>query len=99
VSTMWMGEKISNKNLKEKIKERVAGKVDVQLGKSGVTEEFISEVKNRLKKQGVVKIRVLKSLRKTCDIDIEKLAREIAEKTESRIYEVRGFTFILIKEK
>jgi RNA-binding protein YhbY len=29
---------------------------------------------------------------------IEKIAEEVAEKTNSRVYEVRGFTFTLIKE-
>jgi len=96
---MWVDKKISNKDLEERIKERVAGKVDVQLGKKGVTEAFIKEVKNRLEKHGVVKIRVLKSLRRALGIEIEKLAEEIAEKTQSKVYEIRGFTFILIKEK
>ncbi len=96
---MWVDKKTSNKDFEEKIKERVAGKVDVQLGKKGVTEAFIREVKNRLEKQGVVKIRVLKSLRRTLGIEIGKLAEEIAEKTQSKVYEIRGFTFILIKEK
>jgi len=74
------------------------GKIDVQLGKSGITETFIREVESRLKKQGVVKIRVLKSFRRMFNVDIERVAVEIAEKTSSRVYEVRGFTFILIKE-
>jgi len=92
-------KEIYDKDLKEKIKERVAGKVDVQLGKNGLTDAFINEVKTRLEKHGVVKIRVLKSFRKTYSDDIDAIAREIAERTNSRVYEVRGFTIMLIKEK
>jgi len=94
---MRVDKKISSKNLRERVKERLAGKVDVQLGKNGITEEFIREVKNRLEKHGVVKVRVLKSIRKTLGVEVEKLAEDIAEKTQSRLYEVRGFTFILIR--
>jgi RNA-binding protein len=95
---MWVDKEISNKNIKEKISERVAGKIDMQLGKSGITEAFLKEVEFRLKKQKVVKIRVLKSFRRVFNTSIEKIAEEIAEKTNSRVYEVRGFTFTLIKE-
>ncbi|MCC6034971.1 MAG: YhbY family RNA-binding protein [Desulfurococcaceae archaeon] len=70
----------------------------MQLGKSGITEAFLKEVEFRLKKQKVVKIRVLKSFRRVFNTSIEKIAEEVAEKTNSRVYEVRGFTFTLIKE-
>ena len=96
---MRLGKEISDKNFEEKIKERIAGKVDVQLGKRGVTEAFIREVKSRLDKHGVVKIRVLKSFRRTFSVDVEEIAERVAEETQSKVYEVRGFTFILIKEK
>jgi RNA-binding protein len=92
---MRVDKKISSKNLRERVKECLAGKVDVQLGKNGITEEFIREVKNRLEKHGVVKVRVLKSARKTLGVDVEKLAENIAERTRSQVCEVRGFTFIL----
>ncbi len=96
---MRVDEEIYDKNIEEKIKERAAGKIDVQLGKNGITEGFINELKTRLKKHGVVKIRVLKSFRKTYTDDVDSLANTLAEKTESRVYEIRGFTIILIKEK
>lgn len=94
---MWMGEEIHDKGLREKIKLRVAGKVDVQLGKNGVTQGFIEEVRLRLRKHGVVKIRVLKSYRRSEGFDIHRLAEEIAGLTGGKIYEVRGFTITLIR--
>lgn len=96
---MWMDKKIHDKNLEKKVKERIAGKIDVQLGKSGITDGFVNELKARLNKHGVVKIRVLKSFRRSFTSDIDSLASILAEKTESRVYEIRGFTIILIKEK
>jgi RNA-binding protein len=77
---MWVDKEISNKNIKEKISERVAGKIDMQLGKSGITEAFLKEVEFRLKKQKVVKIRVLKSFRRVFNTSIEKIAEELLKR-------------------
>lgn len=99
MSSMWMDKEVHDKSLEKKVKERIAGKTDVQLGKGGVTEGFINEIKTRLDKHGVVKIRVLRSFRRNYDGDIDSLAGSIAERTESKVYEIRGFTIILIKEK
>ena len=93
-----MDKKVHDKDTMEKIRERVAGKVDVQLGKRGVTEAFLKELENRLKHQRVVKIRLLKSFRRSSGQSIEDVASYLAEKTNSKVYEIRGFTLILVKE-
>jgi len=92
-------EKTVDDKIKEEIKRRLEGKVDVQLGKRGVSEGFIREVKNRLDKKGVVKIRVLKSYLKTAGSDVESLAELIASRTGSVVRDVRGHTFILVKKR
>ncbi len=93
---VWMEEKVYDKNkIKNLIKERRRGKVDIQLGKSGLTEGFVNEVKRRLKKQGVVKIRILKSYLKSGENDRRVIARKVAELAGARLIEVRGNTFIL----
>ncbi len=93
---VWMEEKVYDKNkIKNLIKERRRGKVDIQLGKSGLTEGFVNEVKRRLKKQGVVKIRILKSYLKSGENDRRSIARKVAELAGARLIEVRGNTFIL----
>jgi len=99
VSGMRVEEKIHDKNIEEEIRKRRAGKVDVQLGKNGITEGFIREVKNRLEKHGVVKIRILKSFRRISGMDRRDIARIVAEKTGARLLEVRGYTFTLVKAK
>ncbi len=96
---MWVEEEVHDKNLKEEIKKRVAGKTDLQLGKKGITDAFIREVKNRLEKQGVVKIKILKSFRKTTELDRREIARLVAAKTGAKLVEVRGYTFILMKRR
>jgi len=92
-------KKVRGKRFEKKIKERITGKVDVQLGKNGITEGFLRELKNRLEKHGIVKVRVLGSFRKTYTDDVNAVAVTLAEKTRSRVYEIRGFAIILIKEK
>ncbi len=93
---VWMEEEVYDKNkIKNLIKERRRGKVDIQLGKSGLTEGFINEVKRRLKKQGVVKIRILRSYLKSGENDRRSIARKVAELAGARLIEVRGNTFIL----
>jgi RNA-binding protein len=99
MSTMWMEEKIHDQDYKEEIRKRVAGKTDLQLGKKGITENFIREVKNRLEKQGVVKIKILRSFRRSAELDRRDIARIVAEKTGARLVEVRGYTFILAKPR
>ncbi|MET1160592.1 MAG: YhbY family RNA-binding protein [Thermoprotei archaeon] len=96
---MWMEEEVYDKNLAKEIKKRVAGKVDVQLGKKGITEQFIKEVKNRLEKHGVVKVKILKSFRRASELDRREIARIVAEKAGAKLLEVRGYTFILVKSK
>ncbi len=96
MSDVWMEEEVYDKNkIKNLIKERRRGKIDIQLGKSGLTEGFINEVKRRLKKQGVVKIRILRSYLKSGENDRRSIARKVAELAGARLIEVRGNTFIL----
>ncbi|WP_440060167.1 YhbY family RNA-binding protein [Thermogladius sp. 4427co] len=54
-------------------------------------------MKKQLEKRGVVKIRVLKSYLRTSNREVEDIAMEIASKTKSRVRDVRGHTFILVK--
>ncbi|ADV65423.1 YhbY family RNA-binding protein [Desulfurococcus mucosus] len=93
---MRVDEEVHDKGIRERIKARIAGKTDLQLGKNGLTQGFIDEVKLRLEKHGVVKIRVLKSFRSNYTGDLEELAERIAGLSGGRVYEVRGFTITLV---
>ena len=67
------------------------------LGKKGISEEFITHVSKLLKKYKVIKIKVLKSgISKS---NIKDLAKQISTETNSHIIDVRGRTLILSKLK
>jgi RNA-binding protein YhbY len=67
------------------------------LGKKGISEEFITHVSKLLKKYKVIKIKVLKSgISKS---NIKDLAKQISIETNSHLIDVRGRTLILSKLK
>jgi RNA-binding protein YhbY len=67
------------------------------LGKKGISEEFITHVSKLLKKYKVIKIKVLKSA--ISKSNIKDLAKQISNETNSYIIDVRGRTVILSKLK
>jgi len=71
----------------------------VRIGKRGITEENIQEIKNVLKKHKIMKVKLLKNFREIYPYNKEEVAKILAEKTESKIVEIRGFTIILAKKK
>lgn len=74
--------------MKEKIKT-------LQIGKTGVTENLLDEIKNQLKKHKILNIRILKSARKERSREI--IAQEVSERAKARLVDIRGNTFILEK--
>lgn len=66
------------------------------LGKKGLTEEFIEEVKRQLKRKRVIKIRTLRSL--LAEQSMDELARAIAIKANSQLLEIRGYTMLLARK-
>ncbi|BFH72530.1 YhbY family RNA-binding protein [Sulfurisphaera javensis] len=87
------GQEDINYNIKQLIKKAKANHADVRIGKKGVTDEVINEIKKRLKSHKVVKVKI------GIDVDDRReFARKIAELAEAKLIEVRGFTFILAKE-
>jgi RNA-binding protein len=79
--------------LKRLIKEAKASHADVRIGKKGVTEEVVKEIKRRLDQHKVVKVKI--------GIEVEdrrEFARLIAEKANAKLIEIRGYTFILAKK-
>jgi len=64
--------------------------VTLHVGKSGITEALIEELKEQIRVKRVVKVKMLRS-----SGDRKVVAAELAEKTESELVEVRGFTVVL----
>ncbi len=67
----------------------------VQLGKAGVTDSFIEELKDQIKKKKAVKVKILRSAKG--ERDREEIASEVARKCNAVLADVRGNTFVLNK--
>ncbi|MHA1868999.1 MAG: YhbY family RNA-binding protein [Candidatus Heimdallarchaeaceae archaeon] len=79
------------KELLSRVKQEPA---KLRIGKKGVTEAIIEEVENLLKRDSAVKIKCLKIIPNE---SIEPIAKNIAKLTHSKLVEIRGKTFILLK--
>jgi len=69
----------------------------VHIGKKGITEELIAEIKRQLKKRRVIKVRILPSCIKVLNMDRREIAKRVAEKCNARLAGVRGYTFVIYK--
>jgi len=68
----------------------------LNLGKAGVTDAFIAEVKTLLMKYRTVKIKVLKSALE--EAKTRDLARDAALRAHAILDDVRGHTFTLSRK-
>ncbi len=75
--------------MKEKIKT-------LQIGKTGVTENILGEIKTQLKKHKIMKVKILRSAKG--DKDSKEIAGEVATHVKAKLLDVRGNTFILKRE-
>jgi RNA-binding protein len=68
----------------------------LRIGKNGITDSLIIEIRKHLKKRNLIKIKILKSARE--DIDKKAFVNEIAGKTESELIELIGYVFVLYRK-
>ena len=79
-----------------RIKRRIADeKPTLWIGKNGVTKEVVNEVKNQLKRNEIVKIRILKKA--FVQKPMKELTKKLVDHTDSELIEARGHTIILYK--
>ncbi len=64
----------------------------IRIGKKGITEGIIQEIRIILKKDKIVKIKCLQSIPTK---STKAIAKNVSELTNSKIIEIRGKTFIL----
>ena len=67
--------------------------VVLNLGKSGLTENFIKEVKSHIFKGSRVRVKVLKSA--LGETDTKTLAKEISKLAKCKMVDVRGHVILL----
>ncbi len=67
----------------------------LNIGKNGITDGLIEEIKLQLKKKKIIKIKILKAaLEKN---DRKMIAADVAQKTNSELVSQVGFVFVLKK--
>jgi RNA-binding protein len=67
----------------------------VQLGKAGITDSFIEEVRDQVKKKKTVKVKILRSAKGVKDR--KEIASEVAKRCNAILADIRGNTFVLNK--
>lgn len=80
-----------------KFKEVLLASPHCNLGKKGITDEFLDHVSKLLKRYKIIKIKALKAV--ATKSNIQQIAKEISELTGSRVLDVRGKIIILGKYK
>jgi RNA-binding protein YhbY len=67
------------------------------LGKNGISDEFVIHVAKLLKKYKIIKIKVLKSA--TIKSNLKDLSEQIVNATNSHLLDIRGKTILISKIK
>ncbi|RLE44825.1 RNA-binding protein [Candidatus Woesearchaeota archaeon] len=67
----------------------------IQIGKNGITDNVVIQIKRYVKKHGMVKIKMLKSFMEAHDKKAS--ADELAKRTNTRLVCLTGFTITLEK--
>jgi RNA-binding protein len=81
-----------------RLKQRMAEeKPTVWIGKNGITEEVVDEVKKQLKSNEIVKIRILKTA--FAQKSMKAVTNKLLDRTEAELLDARGYTIILYKVK
>lgn len=65
-----------------------------QLGKSGLSENFITQVEEALETRELIKIKILQN----CDLDPKETANELVEKLDAEFVQSIGSKFVIYKE-
>jgi len=69
----------------------------VRIGKGGASQQVLTEVDNQLRKNKMVKVRILQTA--LINDEAKRVATQIAEQTGSCLVEVRGHTFMLYRAR
>ena len=69
-------------------------KVDVQIGKNGVTDELVEYIRDRLKMAPFIKVKILRSALGE-GVTAKDVAADVAGKVHAKLADVRGHMFVL----
>ena len=91
------GETSQKKKMKELKRRSVEKETTVWIGKGGVTNALLSQIKRQLDANEMVKVKVHKISPENAEVSM--IADKIAEGTTSEIVDVRGRTFTIYRQR
>jgi RNA-binding protein len=74
---------------------RALGAMTINIGKSGINDNVIEEIKRQLKANEIVKLKFAKNIARNKDDYIA----EIVSKTKAQLIDVRGHVAVIYKKK
>lgn len=80
---------------KKELMNRSLSTITISIGKSGIKESVIDEIKRQLKDREVVKIRFSRGM----SMDKKNHINQIIDKTNSKLIDFRGNVAVLFKKK
>ena len=80
---------------KKKMMNRALDAMTINIGKSGVNDNVIEEIKRQLKANEIVKLKFAKNIAR----DKDKYIDEIVSKTKAKLIDVRGHVAVIYKKK
>ena len=80
---------------KKEMMNRALSAMTINIGKAGVNENVIEEIKRQLKANEIVKIKFAKNIAR----DKDKYIDEIVAQTKSKLIDVRGHVAVIYKKK
>ena len=80
---------------KKEMMNRALSAMTINIGKSGVNENVIEEIKRQLKANELVKIKFAKNIAR----DKDKYIDEIVTNTRAQLIDVRGHVAVIYKKK
>ena len=80
---------------KKELMNRSLSAITINIGKSGLNENVIDEIKRQLKDREVVKIRFSRAV----SLDKKNYINSILENTNSKLVDFRGNVAVLFKKK
>ena len=80
---------------KKELMNRALHAMTINIGKSGVNDNVVEEIKRQLKANEIVKLKFAKNIAKDKDKYIDDIVRE----TKSKLVDVRGHVAVIYKKK
>lgn len=80
---------------RKELMNRALSAMTINIGKAGINDNVIEEIKRQLKSQELVKLRFAKNISSEKEIYIT----EIVEKTNSKLIDFRGNVAVIFKKK